>query len=159
MARQMARRPRGQRLAHEVVARDVVARVEAVEIAPHLGQLFLAVGGERRGRFVGGAALALGRQLLRKVGGGGEFGGAARHVDAKRLRIAGQARDRLGKVLAAGVVTLLFSHIFINIGMNIRLMPVTGIPLPLLSYGGSSVLGSLIAMGLLQIVHIYRRGY
>jgi len=75
------------------------------------------------------------------------------------LRIASQARDRLGKVLAAGVVALLFSHVFINIGMNIRLMPVTGIPLPLLSYGGSSVLGSLIAMGLLQNVHIYRRGY
>jgi len=75
------------------------------------------------------------------------------------LRIAGQARDRLGKVLAAGVVTLLFSHVFINIGMNIRLMPVTGIPLPLLSYGGSSVIGSLIAIGLLQNVHIYRRGY
>ena len=75
------------------------------------------------------------------------------------LRIAGQARDRLGKVLAAGVVTLLFSHIFINIGMNIRLMPVTGIPLPLLSYGGSSVLASMIALGLLQNVHIYRKGY
>ncbi|MFO1514052.1 MAG: rod shape-determining protein RodA [Verrucomicrobiota bacterium] len=75
------------------------------------------------------------------------------------LRIAGQARDRLGKVLAVGVVTLLFSHVFINIGMNIRLMPVTGIPLPLLSYGGSSVLGSLIAIGMLQNVHIYRKGY
>lgn len=75
------------------------------------------------------------------------------------LRIAGQARDRLGKVLAVGVVTLLFSHVFINIGMNIRLMPVTGIPLPLLSYGGSSVLASLIALGILQNVHIYRKGY
>jgi len=75
------------------------------------------------------------------------------------LRIAGQARDRLGKILAAGIVTLLFSHIFINIGMNIRLMPVTGIPLPLLSYGGSSVLASLIALGMLQNVHIYRKGY
>jgi rod shape determining protein RodA len=75
------------------------------------------------------------------------------------LRIAGQARDRLGKLLAVGVVTLLFSHVFINIGMNIRIMPVTGVPLPLLSYGGSSVLGSLIAMGILQNVHIYRKGY
>ena len=75
------------------------------------------------------------------------------------LRIAGRARDRLGKVLAVGVVTLLFSHVFINIGMNIRLMPVTGVPLPLLSYGGSSVLGSLIAMGLLQNIHLNRRGY
>ena len=75
------------------------------------------------------------------------------------LRIAGQARDRLGKLVAVGVVTLLFSHVFINIGMNIRIVPVTGIPLPLLSYGGSSVLCSLIALGLLQNVHIHRRGY
>jgi rod shape determining protein RodA len=75
------------------------------------------------------------------------------------IRIAGQARDRLGKLLAVGVVTLIFSHVFINIGMNIRIMPVTGVPLPLLSYGGSSVLGSLIAMGLLQSVHIYRKAY
>jgi rod shape determining protein RodA len=75
------------------------------------------------------------------------------------IRIAGQARDRLGKTLAVGVVTLIFSHVFINIGMNIRIMPVTGVPLPLLSYGGSSVLGSLIAMGMLQNVYIYRRTY
>jgi rod shape determining protein RodA len=75
------------------------------------------------------------------------------------IRIAGQARDRLGKLMAVGVVTLLFSHVFINVGMNIRIMPVTGVPLPLLSYGGSSVLGSLIAMGMLQNVYIYRKAY
>jgi len=75
------------------------------------------------------------------------------------LRIAGQARDRLGKLVAVGVVTLLFSHVFINIGMNIRIVPVTGIPLPLLSYGGSSVLCSLIALGLMQNVYIHRKGY
>jgi rod shape determining protein RodA len=75
------------------------------------------------------------------------------------LRIAGQARDRLGKLVAVGVVTLIFSHVFINIGMNIRIMPVTGVPLPLLSYGGSSVLCSLIAVGLMQNVYINRRGY
>jgi len=75
------------------------------------------------------------------------------------LRTAGQARDRLGKLLAVGVVTLLFSHVFINIGMNIRIVPVTGIPLPLLSYGGSSVLCSLIALGLMQNVYKNRRGY
>ena len=73
------------------------------------------------------------------------------------IRIASEARDRLGKLLAVGVVTLLFCHVFINIGMNIRLMPVTGVPLPLLSYGGSSVLCSLLAAGLLQNVHIHRR--
>ena len=75
------------------------------------------------------------------------------------LRIAGQARDRLGKLVAVGVVTLIFSHVFINIGMNIRIMPVTGVPLPLLSYGGSSVLCSLIAVGLMQNIHIHRKGY
>ncbi|HWD17736.1 MAG TPA: rod shape-determining protein RodA [Verrucomicrobiae bacterium] len=75
------------------------------------------------------------------------------------IKIASQARDRLGQLLAAGVVTLLFCHVFINIGMNIRLMPVTGIPLPLLSYGGSSVICSLIAIGILHNVHIYRRSY
>lgn len=75
------------------------------------------------------------------------------------IRIAGQARDRLGKMIAVGVVTLIFSHVFINIGMNIRMVPVTGIPLPLLSYGGSSVIGSLVALGMLQNVFMYRKVY
>ena len=75
------------------------------------------------------------------------------------IRAAGQARDRLGKIMAAGVVTLFFSQIFINIGMNIRLMPVTGVPLPLLTYGGSSVLSSLFAAGLIQNIHLYRKAY
>jgi rod shape determining protein RodA len=75
------------------------------------------------------------------------------------IRIAGQARDRLGLLLAVGVTTLFFCHVFINIGMNIRLTPVTGIPLPLLSYGGTSVLCSLIAAGLLQSVHRSARNF
>ncbi|MBL6764550.1 MAG: rod shape-determining protein RodA [Verrucomicrobiae bacterium] len=75
------------------------------------------------------------------------------------IRVAAQARDRLGRLVAVGVVTLLFSHVFINIGMNIRLMPVTGVPLPLLSSGGSFTLVSLLAIGLLQNVHRHRRSY
>ena len=75
------------------------------------------------------------------------------------VRIAGLARDRLGRILASGVVALLFTHVFVNIGMNIRLMPVTGIPLPLLSAGGTSVLCSLVAIGILQNIHLYRRHY
>lgn len=75
------------------------------------------------------------------------------------IRIAGQARDRLGKLLAVGVTTLLFTHVVVNIGMNIGLMPVTGIPLPLLSAGGTSVLCSLLAIGILQNVQLYRRHY
>jgi rod shape determining protein RodA len=75
------------------------------------------------------------------------------------IKTASQARDRLGKLMAIGVVMLFFTHVFINIGMNIRLMPVTGIPLPLLSYGGSSVVCSLIAIGILLNIHIHRRSY
>jgi rod shape determining protein RodA len=75
------------------------------------------------------------------------------------IRIASQARDRLGQLLAVGVVTLLFCHVFINIGMNISLVPVAGIPLPLVSYGGSAVVCSLIAIGILHNIHIYRRSY
>jgi rod shape determining protein RodA len=75
------------------------------------------------------------------------------------LRIADEARDRLGRLVASGVVAMFFSHVFINIGMNISIMPVTGIPLPLLSYGGSSVLCSLIALGVLHNIDIYKRHY
>jgi rod shape determining protein RodA len=75
------------------------------------------------------------------------------------LRVASLARDRLGKTLAIGIVALWFSHVFINIGMNIRLMPVTGLPLPLLSDGGSSVLCFLLSIGLLENIYLYRRSY
>jgi rod shape determining protein RodA len=56
-----------------------------------------------------------------------------------------------------GVVTLLFCHVFVNIGMNIRLVPVTGLPLPLLSSGGSSVVCSLMTLGLLQNVRLHQK--
>ncbi len=75
------------------------------------------------------------------------------------LRIAAEARDRLGMLLATGVVAMLFFHVFINVGMTIGLMPITGLPLPLLSYGGSFVLASMTALGLLQNVWIHRRVY
>jgi rod shape determining protein RodA len=75
------------------------------------------------------------------------------------LRIAANARDRLGTLLATGVVAMLFFHIFINIGMTIGLMPITGLPLPLLSYGGSFMLATMTALGLLQNIWIHRRVY
>jgi rod shape determining protein RodA len=75
------------------------------------------------------------------------------------LRIAANARDRLGMLLATGIVVMLFFHVFINVGMTIGLMPITGLPLPLLSYGGSFVLASMTALGLLQNVWIHRRIY
>ena len=73
------------------------------------------------------------------------------------LRTANRCRDRLGRIIAVGVVTMLFCHVFVNIGMNIRMVPVTGLPLPLLSYGGSSVVCSLMALGLLQNIRLYQK--
>jgi len=72
------------------------------------------------------------------------------------LRIAVQAKDRFGAILAFGVVAMLFWHIFINIGMVLGMMPVVGIPLPLLSYGGSFMISTLIGVGLLLNVSMRR---
>jgi rod shape determining protein RodA len=72
------------------------------------------------------------------------------------LRIAVQAKDRFGAILAFGVVAMLFWHIFINIGMVLGMMPVVGIPLPLLSYGGSFIISTLIGTGLLLNVSMRR---
>jgi rod shape determining protein RodA len=72
------------------------------------------------------------------------------------LRIAVQAKDRFGAILAFGVVAMFFWHVFINIGMVLGMMPVVGIPLPLLSYGGSFVISTLIGIGLLLNVSMRR---
>ena len=72
------------------------------------------------------------------------------------LRIAVQAKDRFSAILAFGVVAMLFWHAFINIGMVLGMMPVVGIPLPLLSYGGSFILSTLIGIGLLLNVSMRR---
>jgi len=72
------------------------------------------------------------------------------------LRIAVQAKDRFAAILSFGVVAMLFWHIFINIGMVLGMMPVVGIPLPLLSYGGSFLVSTLIGIGLLLNVSMRR---
>jgi rod shape determining protein RodA len=72
------------------------------------------------------------------------------------LRIAVQAKDRFGAILAFGVVAMLFWHTFINVGMVLGIMPVVGIPLPLLSYGGSFVISTLMGVGLLLNVSMRR---
>ncbi len=72
------------------------------------------------------------------------------------LRIAVQSKDRFGAILSFGVVAMLFWHAFINIGMVLGLMPVVGIPLPLLSYGGSFLVSTLIGIGLLLNVSMRR---
>ena len=72
------------------------------------------------------------------------------------LRIALRARDPLGSLLAAGAISMLIFHAVINLGMSVGIMPITGLPLPFFSYGGSNLLTSFIAFGLLQNVHIRR---
>lgn len=71
-------------------------------------------------------------------------------------RIASQARDKAGAILAFGIMGIVFWHMFINIGMVIGLLPIVGIPLPLLSYGGSSMLTTMVGLGLVSSV-AYRR--
>jgi rod shape determining protein RodA len=68
------------------------------------------------------------------------------------LRVAERSRDTFGRLLAAGVGGLVFFQSVINIGMNLGLMPVTGIPLPFVSYGGSSFLTLMLGMGLVESV-------
>ena len=72
------------------------------------------------------------------------------------LRIAVQSKDRFSAILSFGVVAMLFWHTFINIGMIMGIMPVVGIPLPLLSYGGSFLFSTLIGVGLLLNVSMRR---
>jgi rod shape determining protein RodA len=72
------------------------------------------------------------------------------------LRIAAISRDMFGTLIAAGVVSVFAFQMFINVGMAIGIMPVTGLPLPFISYGGSSLITSWILVGLLQNVHMRR---
>jgi len=73
------------------------------------------------------------------------------------VRIARLARDDFGLLLAGGIGVLFFVQSFVNIGMNLGILPVTGIPLPLVSYGGSSLLASLLAIGILESIYIRHR--
>jgi rod shape determining protein RodA len=68
------------------------------------------------------------------------------------LHIATIARDRFGVLLAVGVATIFLFHAFVNVGMTMGIMPVTGIPLPFISYGRSSLVISVLSLGLLQSI-------
>lgn len=78
---------------------------------------------------------------------------------ANGIRIAGLARDRFGMYLAIGVSVLFLVHFFVNIGMTIGITPITGLPLPFLSYGGSFILSCFILQGLVQSVYRYRKDF
>jgi len=75
------------------------------------------------------------------------------------IRIAGLARDRFGTLLAIGVSALFAVHVFVNIAMTIGLVPITGIPLPFLSYGGTFALNCCVLQGLVQSVYRFRKEF
>ncbi|WP_047865116.1 rod shape-determining protein RodA [Rubrobacter aplysinae] len=68
------------------------------------------------------------------------------------LRVAATARDRFGVLVAVGIGTIFLFHLVVNVGMTMGIMPVTGIPLPFISYGRSSLIVSLISLGILQSI-------
>jgi rod shape determining protein RodA len=72
------------------------------------------------------------------------------------IRIAAQARDKSGAILVVGITSIIFWHQFINIGMVTGILPIVGVPLPLLSYGGSNMLTTMVALGLVSSVS-YRK--
>lgn len=72
------------------------------------------------------------------------------------VRIAISARDKAGALIVVGVFAYLFWHVFVNMGMVIGLLPIVGVPMPLLSYGGSSMLTTMLGLGLISSV-AYRR--
>ncbi len=73
------------------------------------------------------------------------------------LLVAASSPDELGRLVCVGVIALMFTHVFMNVGMNISVTPITGVPLPLISYGGSFLVLILFALGVVQSIWIHRR--
>jgi len=76
---------------------------------------------------------------------------------SRALRILVMAKDLFGSLVAGGVTAMLMFQVFVNVGMTIGIMPITGVTLPLMSYGGSSVITTLLAVGLLQSIYVQAR--
>ena len=75
------------------------------------------------------------------------------------LRTAVLAVDKFGQYVACGTAAIIFMHTFVNMGMSVGVMPVTGVPLPLVSYGGSFLLTIMIYLGLIQSIYARRRTF
>jgi len=75
----------------------------------------------------------------------------------RTLRIAERSRDTFGRLIAAGVAAIILFQTVINVGMNLGILPVTGLPLPFVSYGGSSLITLMIGMGLVESVAVRHR--
>jgi rod shape determining protein RodA len=76
---------------------------------------------------------------------------------SRALRVLVMAKDLFGSLIAAGVAAMLMFQVFVNVGMTIGIMPITGVTLPLMSYGGSSVITTMLAVGLLQSIYVRAR--
>jgi len=75
----------------------------------------------------------------------------------RTLRILTMSKNLYGTLIAGGILAMLMFQIFVNVGMTIGIMPITGVPLPLMSYGGSSVIVTFLAIGILQSIYIQAR--
>jgi len=73
------------------------------------------------------------------------------------IYIAQRAADDFGAIIATGIAGVLFTHIFINIGMTIALTPITGLPLPFISYGGTFMVVLMSMMGVVQSIAVHRK--
>jgi rod shape determining protein RodA len=76
---------------------------------------------------------------------------------SRTLRVLVMAKDLFGSLIAAGVAAMLMFQVFVNVGMTVGIMPITGVTLPLMSYGGSSVIATLLSVGLLQSIYVQAR--
>jgi rod shape determining protein RodA len=75
----------------------------------------------------------------------------------RALRIVTLSKNLYGTLVAGGIAAMLMFQVFVNVGMNLGIMPITGIPLPLMSYGGSSVLATFLAIGVLESIYMQAR--
>ncbi len=73
------------------------------------------------------------------------------------MRAALATEDKQGQLLCAGLIAMLFGHVAVNVAMTVGLIPITGLPLPFLSYGGSFMIATLSAVGIIQSVHVRAR--
>lgn len=70
-----------------------------------------------------------------------------------------ETKDHFNSFICVGIISMITFHVFQNIGMTIQVLPITGIPLPFISYGGSSLMGNMFAMGLVYSIHYHHRNY
>ena len=95
-------------------------------------------------------------QSMVAVGSGGVFGKGLGHGSQSQLSFLPEKHNNFGYLIVVGVMAMIVIQVFINVGMNIGIAPVAGVPLPFVSYGGSSLVSILASLGLIQSVYVRR---